>query len=301
MDPNTFFAIMAFFFGLAFGSFLNVCIYRMPRGLSVVSPRSACPQCKTPIAGYDNIPVLSWLILRGKCRHCGLAISPRYLGVELLTAVLFAACVLHFGANLFALKFCVFAFLVVGLIFTDCENRLLPDLLTLPGFGVGVVLAAALPMFGLFEYVYSDRLPWRVLSVGDALLGAIVGAGFVYIAGELYFRLRGIMGMGGGDVKLLLLIGAFLGARLALFTIFASALTAAVIGLAMLPAVWHRRTNAKSMVRRFPDAKVRRREAYDSAMRCLRLPYGSFLGIAALIAVFYGDQFFEFYFGRFFS
>src|SRR5512142_560208 len=120
-------------FGLAFGSFLNVCIYRLPRGLSVVAPRSACPNCGTPIRAYDNIPVLSWLLLRGRCRHCATPITFRYAAVELLTALLFGACYWHFGLTLSGLKFAIFGFLVLGLIFTDAETKLLPDALTLPG------------------------------------------------------------------------------------------------------------------------------------------------------------------------
>ena len=145
-------------FGLVFGSFLNVCIYRMPREISVVSPRSACPGCEAPIAAYDNIPVLSWLILRGKCRNCQTPISARYAAVELLTGILFALswlnapraaawmllhCDLPDGINpLFvAVKFCVLSFLLIGLVFTDAETKLLPDLLTKPGIVVGLALS----------------------------------------------------------------------------------------------------------------------------------------------------------------
>ena len=290
MDFNTFFMAAAFVFGLAFGSFLNVCIYRMPRGLSVVAPRSACPNCKTPIAAYDNIPVASWLVLRGQCRHCHASISPRYLGVELLTGVLFATCVWVFGPTLLAIKFMAFSFLLLGLIFTDCENRLLPDLLTLPGFAIGLAFSLVVPLDGLFEYVFATNFNGRLLSLADALLAAFIGGGFVWAAGELYFRMRGVVGMGLGDVKLLLLIGAFLGARLTVLTIFVASIAAAVIGLGMFPAVYRRRRKAVSLKRRFPDEKERRQEAYDSAMRCLRLPFGSFLGAGALFATFFGER-----------
>lgn len=286
-------------FGLVFGSFLNVCIYRMPRGLSVVAPRSACPACKTPIAATDNIPVLSWLLLRGKCRNCSAPISPRYLGVELLTGFLFAACVWQFGPTLTAVKFIVFSFLSLGLIFTDCENRLLPDLLTLPGFAIGLLLSLFIPLDGLFEYAYATSINWRALSLGDALLGAILGGGFVWAAGELYFRMRGISGMGFGDVKLLLMIGAFLGARMTTLTIFGASVTTALVGIVMFPAVFRRRQKAPSLQKRFPDPKQRRQEAYDSAMRCMRLPFGSFLGGTALFAVFFGDRLANWYLGLF--
>ncbi|HET7871862.1 MAG TPA: prepilin peptidase, partial [Terriglobales bacterium] len=222
MDLNTFFTAAAFVFGLVFGSFLNVCIYRMPRGLSVVAPRSACPNCKQPIASYDNIPVVSWLILGGRCRHCKTPISPRYLGVELFTGILFSACAWVFGPTLAAVKYGTFCFLLLGLIFTDCENRLLPDLLTLPGFLMGLAFSLVVPLNGFFEFLYAANFNWRLLSLGDALLAALIGGGFVWAAGELYFRMRGIAGMGFGDVKLLLMIGAFVGARMTVLTIFAA-------------------------------------------------------------------------------
>ncbi len=297
MDPNTFFTAAAFVFGLVFGSFLNVCIYRMPRGLSVVAPRSACPHCKKPIAAYDNIPVVSWLILGGRCRHCKTPISPRYLGVELLTGILFAACLWVFGPTLAAVKYAVFSFLLLGLIFTDCENRLLPDLLTFPGFFIGLGFSLIVPLNGLFEYLYALNFNWRLLSLADALLAAFIGGGFVWAAGELYFRLRGIAGMGFGDVKLLLMIGAFVGARMTVLTIFAASVGSAVIGIAMFPAVYRKRQRAISLKRRFSDEKQRRQEAYESAMRCMRLPFGSFLGAAALFATFFGERIANWYTG----
>ena len=299
MDPITVFTAVDFVFGLVFGSFLNVCIYRMPRGLSVVAPRSACPHCKTPIAAGDNIPVVSWLVLGGKCRHCKAPISPRYLGVELLTGVLFAICVWEFGPTLLAVKYVAFSFLTLGLIFTDCENRLLPDLLTLPGFAVGLAFSLLVPLDGLFEYAYSTSVSWRWLSLGDAMLGAILGGGFVWAAGELYFRMRGVSGMGFGDVKLLLMIGTFLGPRMTTLTIFGASIASAIVGLALFPAVYSKRQKAPSLQRRFADPKERKQEAYDSAMRCMRLPFGSFLGAAALLAVFFGDRLANWYLGLF--
>ena len=140
MDPLIASAI--FVFGLIFGSFLNVCIYRLPRDLSVSDPpRSACPKCQHQIAFYDNIPVLSWLLLRGRCRSCGASISPRYLLIEFLTGFLFLACYWQFGLTLTALKYCVFAFLLLGLIFTDAETKLLPDTLTLTGLGFCLIFS----------------------------------------------------------------------------------------------------------------------------------------------------------------
>ena len=132
---DLFFAISVFSFGLIFGSFLNVCIYRLPRGMSVVSPQSACPSCKKPIPLYLNVPVLSWLLLGGRCRNCKAKISPRYLVVEVLTGLLFLACFGYFGLSLASLKYAVFGFLLLGLIFTDAETFLLPDKMTLTGLG----------------------------------------------------------------------------------------------------------------------------------------------------------------------
>jgi len=139
-------ACMFFVVGLAFGSFLNVCIYRLPLGLSVAYPGSACPQCTKAIAFYDNIPVLSWLILRGRCRNCKARISARYLVVELLNALLWLACYWYFGWTLSTLKYCALSFLLLGLIYTDAETKLLPDKLTLPGLALGIVFSLIVPV-----------------------------------------------------------------------------------------------------------------------------------------------------------
>ena len=155
VDPA--FASAIFLLGLALGSFLNVCIYRLPLHLSVVRPGSACPTCQKPIRFYDNVPILSWLILRGHCRSCNARISPRYLVVELLTGALFLACYAHFGLTLATLKYCVFGFLLLGLIFTDAETHLLPDKMTLPGLGIGLLFSLAVPVNDLA----SQFLPGR--------------------------------------------------------------------------------------------------------------------------------------------
>jgi leader peptidase (prepilin peptidase)/N-methyltransferase len=155
------------------------------------------------------------------------------------------------------------------------------------------------PLDGLLEYIFDGRYNWRLLSFGDALLGAFIGAGFVWAAGELYFRMRGVSGMGFGDVKLLLMIGAFVGARLTTFTIFGASVASAIIGIALFPAVYRRRQKAVSLQRRYVDPKERKQEAYDSAMRCMRLPFGSFLGGTALVAVFFGDRLANWYLGLF--
>jgi leader peptidase (prepilin peptidase)/N-methyltransferase len=304
VDPV--FASSIFLFGLIFGSFLNVCIYRLPLGLSVVTPRSACPTCKEPIAFYDNFPVLSWLMLGGRCRHCRSKISPRYLMIELLTGLLFLACYWHFGLTLSTLKYCVLAFLLLGLIFTDAETKLLPDKMTLPGLALGVVFSLLVPVNdlasqflpGVVNLPFSGDLSMRMLSLLDSLLGAAVGASFIYGAGAVYIRWRGTEGMGFGDVKLMAMVGAFLGMKLTIFTIFTASLAGSVFGLTTVLVVWLKRTHR--FMKRLADAKAARRRAWQSAQvvyRNYQMPFGVFLGSMALIAFFFGNRFLHWYGG----
>jgi leader peptidase (prepilin peptidase)/N-methyltransferase len=295
-----------FAFGLAFGSFLNVCIYRLPRGLSVVLPESACPDCKAPIRFYDNVPVLSWVILRGRCRSCGSSITPRYVIVELLTGALFLGCYAHFGLTLVTVKYCIFGFLLLGLILTDAETFLLPDKMTLTGLAIGLGFSLIVPVNDLASQVLpgmipSSRLPdtWHLLSLADSLLGAIVGASFIYGAGAIYLRARGIEGMGFGDVKLMAMIGAFFGIKLTIFTIFAGSIAGSLFGLWTILAVWIKRTRRR-IVRNHEPAKQARRRAWESAAIALRrhqMPFGVFLGGMAMVAIFFGNQFFRWYWG----
>ncbi len=302
VDPV--FASAVFVLGLAFGSFLNVCIYRMPLGLSVVTPRSACPKCKQPIALYDNIPVLSWLILRGRCRHCKAPISPRYLMIELLTGLLFFSCYWFFGLTLSTLKYCTFAFLLVGLIFTDAETKLLPDKLTLPGLALGIVFSLLVPVNdlasqflpGVVSLPFSGDVSMRVLSLIDSLLGAVLGASFIYGAGAIYLRWRGMEGMGFGDVKLMAMVGAFLGMKLTIFTIFTASLAGSLFGLTTVLIVWLKRT--RRFMRRIANAQAARRRGWQSAQmvyRYYQMPFGVFLGSMALVAFFFGNQFLRWY------
>jgi leader peptidase (prepilin peptidase)/N-methyltransferase len=304
VDPV--FASSIFFVGLAFGSFLNVCIYRLPLGLSVVTPRSACPKCKQPIAFYDNVPVLSWLILGGRCRQCKTGISPRYLMIELLTGLLFLACYWYFGLTLFTLKYCTFAFLLLGLIFTDAETKLLPDKLTLPGLALGVIFSLVVPVSdlasqfvpGMVNLPFSSDVSVRLLSLLDSLLGAAVGASFIYGAGAIYLRWRGMEGMGFGDVKLMAMVGAFLGMKLTIFTIFTASLAGSVFGLTTIFVVWLKRTHR--FMRRLANAQAARRRGWQSAQvvyRNYQMPFGVFLGSMAMIAFFFGNQFLHWYGG----
>jgi len=302
VDP--FLASAIFVLGLAFGSFLNVCIYRLPLDLSVVKPRSACPNCKRPIAFYDNLPVVSWLILRGRCRNCKAKISPRYLFVELLTGALFLGCHAYFGLTLATLKYCVFGFLILGLIFTDAETKLLPDKMTLPGFALGVLFSLLVPVHdmasqflpGVLNLPISADLSGHLFSLLDSLLGAALGASFIYGAGAAYLRWRGTEGMGFGDVKLMAMVGAFLGIKLTVFTIFAASLVGSLFGLTTVLVVWIKRTHR--FARRFASLQAARRRGWQSAQMVYRhyqMPFGVFLGSMALIALFVGNQFLSWY------
>jgi leader peptidase (prepilin peptidase) / N-methyltransferase len=305
VDP--FFAASFFVLGLCFGSFLNVCIYRMPLGLSVVTPRSACPNCKRMIALYDNIPVVSWLLLRGRCRHCRTKISPRYLMIELLTGLLFLGCYWYFGLTLPALKYTIFGYLLLGLIFTDAETKLLPDKLTLPGLFIGLTFSLFVPVFDVATQFAPEfvRLPrtitaLRTLSFSDSLLGAIVGASFIYGAGAIYLRWRGMEGMGFGDVKLMAMVGAFLGVKLTVFTIFTASIAGTIFGMFTILMVWIRRTDR--LKRRSANAPPPRRTPWESAQlvyRYYQMPFGVFLGSMAMVALFFGNPFLNWY-GRLF-
>ncbi len=298
------FSITIFVFGLTFGSFLNVCIYRMPRDKSVVFPGSACPGCGHPIRWYDNVPVLSWLILRGRCRDCKLPISPRYAVVELLTATLFLVCYLRFGLTLETLKYCVFSFLIAGLIFTDAETKLLPDALTLPGLAAGLLFSVFVPVHDVISQAFPELWQlnangWRMRSLSDALLGALVGASFIYGSGFAYKLARGVEGMGFGDVKLMAMVGAFVGLRLTILTIFAASILGAIFGLSAIPAVWIKRTRRR-MIRGHEPRAVASRRAWDSAKNVYRyyaMPFGVFLGSTALAAVFFGKDLLRWYLG----
>ena len=306
MDP--FLAAESALAGLIFGSFLNVCIYRLPRDMSLSNPRwSACPKCKQSIAFYDNIPVLSWLLLGGRCRKCADPISPRYLMVELLTAALFLACAWHFGLTLATLKYCTLAFLLLGLIFTDAETKLLPDKMTLTGLGLGILFSLLVPVNdlasqflpGAVSLPLANGIFARLLSLVDSLLGALVGSSFIYGAGAIYLRARGIEGMGFGDVKLMAMIGAFLGTKLTVFTIFTASITGSLFGVSTILLVWVKRTR-RFIERRHLAAREARRRAWESAQTMYRhyeMPFGVFLGSMAMVAFFFGNRFLTWYWG----
>jgi leader peptidase (prepilin peptidase)/N-methyltransferase len=304
LDPV--FAVAIFVLGLAFGSFLNVCIHRLPRGMSVVTPSSKCPKCNSPLKLYDNVPVLGWLLLKGRCRHCHASISPRYVVVEVLTAALFLLCYAKLGLTLAALKCCVFGFLLLGLIFTDAETKLLPDRLTLPGLALGLLFSLLVPVNDLATQLLPGIvfLPvpyaWHLFSLADALVGAAVGASFIYGAGAIYMRWRGVEGMGFGDVKLMAMVGAFLGLRLTVLTLFTATLAGSIFGVATMFVVWAKRLRRR-ILRNHDSGPAARRRAWQSASmvyRYYQMPFGVFLGSMALLAFFFGNHFLRWYWGQ---
>jgi len=299
-------AIATFLFGLVFGSFLNVVIYRVPRGQSVVKPRSACPNCSTQIRAYDNIPVLSWIILRGRCRDCGHPISARYAIVELLCGFLFVSAYFYAApvdtivAIWTLLKLCVFFFLLLPLIFIDFEQHLLPDMLTIPGIVLGLIFSLLVPVGGMPVFVIRKMLalrwPLPAISVVDSLVGAALGAFFIYAVGEIYFRLRHIEGMGFGDVKLMAMVGAFLGAKLALFTIFTGAVLGTIFGLITTLAVWRKRIQRRKK-RHENNVFGRSWTSARLMFRYYEVPFGVFLGSMAILSVFLGNRMVNWYLG----
>lgn len=251
-------ACLAALAGLLIGSFLNVCVYRLPRDLSVVRPRSFCPQCNTPIGWFDNIPVLSYLLLRARCRKCGAHIPLRYPLVELLTAAAFFCAFWFLGPTAAAGKFSVFGAILITLLFSDLEEQILPDEFTLGGALAGFVFAAFVPMnWGLVRLLLYSIKNERVLSVGESVFAALFCASALWVVGALYQKVRNREGLGLGDVKMVAMIGAFLGLEGALLTLIVGSLLGAIIGLSY---IWFTGKDAST---------------YE-------LPFGTFLGIAAL-------------------
>ncbi|HXX14695.1 MAG TPA: prepilin peptidase, partial [Candidatus Eremiobacteraceae bacterium] len=247
-------AFFFFLFGLVIGSFLNVCIARIPEGVSIVTPGSRCPRCEKAIRPYDNIPVISWLLLRGKCRNCHLPISPMYPIVELLTGAIFVLSYYSFGVTISTFKFLIFACLLVVLIVTDIVARLLPDAVNWFGFGIALAFATRVPPDGMFEaWLRNRNLPAMAIGVVDALLGAAFGSLLLLGAATLYRLVRKREGMGMGDVKMMAMVGAFLGLRGAFLTILIGTLLGSIVGIglvSMLYVVGYRREIAERAHRR---------------------------------------------------
>jgi len=264
-------AALAALAGLLIGSFLNVCIYRLPRDLSVVAPRSFCPECDKPIAWFDNIPLVSYLLLRGRCRKCKERIPLRYPIVELLAALFFFCSVWMLGPTIAAIKFCVFAAILITLVFADLEERILPDEFTLGGAVAGVVFAAFVPFtYGIVRMLLMRVDNPRLVSMGESLFAALFCGGTLWLVGFLYEKIRHREGLGFGDVKMVAMIGAFLGLQGALMTLIVGSLLGAIVGLCY---IWFTGKDAST---------------YE-------LPFGTFLGAAALAVGFCGEVFLTWY------
>jgi leader peptidase (prepilin peptidase) / N-methyltransferase len=286
-------SVFFFLFGMVVGSFLNVCITRIPEDVSIVSPGSRCPRCGTPIKPYDNVPVFAWLWLRGKCRSCGLPISPMYPLVELATGLLFVAAFLEFGITQATVKWLFFTCLIVILTVTDLRVRLLPDVVNWPGFAAGLMFSAFVPpdhgfAGTLTARLLQVRLPGFAAGILDGILGAAFGSFLLWGLAAGYKLVRGHEGMGMGDVKMMAMIGAFLGLRGTFLTLLVGSLLGSVIGIVLIVALYlggWRSGLAKRASRRGLGTEQQLRWAIA---RQYQLPLGTFLGIGALAIVYGG-------------
>ena len=281
--------------GLVLGSFLNVCISRLPRDQSIVSPGSHCPRCGASIPWYRNIPILSFVLLGGRCADCRQPISPRYPAVELLTAALFVACFSKFGWSAAFIKSSIFSFLLVGLIFMDAETGLLPAEFTYPGIAFGLLGAWLMPgdssgtqFLARLLGVQLD-LAVRQLSSLDAVIAASFGAAFFYVIWAAYYLVRKRHGLGFGDIALIAMCGAFLGLKLTLFVLFTAPIAGAIyaIGLLLRNAMRPRR----------PASDHGPRLSTGEMLRAQEVPFGVFLGACSLLAVFCGEAAWNVYLG----
>ena len=246
--------ILAFSFGACIGSFLNVCIYRIPAALSIVHPGSSCPRCKTMIPFYDNIPILSYLLLMGKCRNCKAPIAIRYPFVELLGGLFALACSMAFGPTLHGLVAFAFIATLITVTFIDLDHRIIPDTISLPGIPIFFLAALAVP-----------TVTWQASAIG-----IVAGGGSLFAVAWVYQLITGREGMGGGDIKLLAMIGAMISWQGILFTLFAASAIGTLVGiLAMIQS-------GKGMK--------------------LAIPFGPFLAMGAIIYLFFGDALISWYF-----
>ena len=253
MSADLFMALSSFLFGAICGSFLNVCIYRMPLDQSVVSPGSHCMGCGAQVRWFDNIPVISWFLLRGRCRRCGARFSIRYPLIEALTGLLSVLLMLKFGPGLqYLIYFCLTAALVV-ITFIDFDHQIIPDEISLPGIGLGLLCSFFLPQPG-----------WL-----SSLLGIIAGWGSLAAIFYAYLWLTGKEGMGGGDAKLLAMLGGFLGVAAVPFIIFTSSLVGTVVGVSLM--------------------------LIQKKGRHLAIPFGPYLAMGAVLYIFYGPQLITWY------
>lgn len=237
-------SFLTILYGLLFGSFLNVCIYRIPRKESIAFPPSHCPNCQQPIKAYDNVPVLSFLMLRGKCRSCKAAISWRYPMIEMLTAFLFWCVVTRFSVTWAAAAYLILTAMLIVISLIDFDFMIIPDVISLPGILLGLAASFVIPR-----------------DFSDALLGMLLGGGMIWSVGMFGERVFKKEAMGGGDVKLMAMVGAFLGWKLVLIAIFFASVIGAAVGVAF---------------------KLATGKEY--------IPFGPFLSIGALCALFFGEN-----------
>jgi leader peptidase (prepilin peptidase)/N-methyltransferase len=286
--------LIAFFFllGTIVGSFLNVCITRIPDDLSIVSPGSRCPRCKIPIKPYDNVPIWGWLWLRGKCRACGLPISPMYPLIELATGLLFVTAFQEFGITQATVKWLFFTCLILVLTVTDLRIRILPDLVTFPGLAVGLLFSAFVPPGDgiVGDYVVRKILGWDfsgvVGAVMEALLGAAFGSFLLWGLAAAYKLVRHREGMGMGDVKMMAMVGAFLGVRGTFLTLLLGSLLGSVIGISVVLALYLGGWNGALAKRASRRGLGKERDLRWAIASQYQLPLGTFLGVGALATVY---------------
>lgn len=247
-DNLTIFLILPFLFGAVVGSFLNVCIYRIPMGMSIVSPPSSCPRCGSRVPFYYNVPILSYIVLGGKCSSCRAPFSARYPFVEALTGLFAAFTFVRFGASVDALIYFVFISALIVITFIDLDLQIIPDVISVPGIVLGFAAS----------FVLVD------LTVLDSAIGLLFGGGILFLIAFGYHRLTGHEGMGGGDIKLLAMIGAFLGWKGVILTLLLSSFAGAIVGGVLMSAFGKGSKYA--------------------------IPYGPFLAIGALVHLFFGER-----------
>jgi leader peptidase (prepilin peptidase)/N-methyltransferase len=281
--------IFFFLFGLVIGSFLNVCITRIPEEISIVSPGSRCPKCGTPIKVYDNVPVLGWVWLRGKCRTCRAPISAMYPLIELATGLLFWAAFREYGITQATVKWLFFTCFIIVLTITDLRVRLLPDLITWPGMAAGLLFSAVVPPDDGFAAVLSYRvlhqqLPRFAVGLLDGILGAVFGSFLLWGVAKLYKAVRGREGMGMGDIKMM--AGAFLGVRGTFLMILLGSVLGSVIGIGLVLALYLGGWKSAVAQRASRRGLGTERELRWTIASQYQLPLGTFLGIGALAIVY---------------
>ncbi len=276
--PYIFFLLAVTALGALIGSFLNVVIHRVPRDESIVFPNSRCPSCGAAIRAYDNIPLVSWLILRGRCRACRAPISARYPAVEMLTAALFGLTFWFRSGPTLSLPFdLLFVAALIALIFIDAEFMILPNVITYPGLALALLARVFVPnLYGVQFLTEGSLASWPDWSVSllGALLGALLGGGFLWLAGWIWEKLRGVEAMGLGDVKMMFMVGAYLGWPLTLLTIFLGVLSGSIAGVGVMLYRGER----------------------DSQML---LPFGIFLGLGAILSLLFGTHIADWYASQF--